>query len=177
MREDMKIKKYKYLYKKINEFYCNPPYLNVTQSCKKAGISTGVYYNICKELDKKSVGTDKNATKKGGSKTDKKKKSKKIKQEGGSKEEETMIELDIPIPESESISNKSDISKTKSDNSKAKSDIYLTQNDDFLLGEQMQSQQNAVSRESIQRIHESSRRVNGTMNKKRAEIEKRRADF
>lgn len=56
MREDIRRKKYKMLHNKINECYCKD-FLNVKQSCKKAGITTSVYYKICKELGRKSVGT------------------------------------------------------------------------------------------------------------------------
>ena len=57
MREDIKIKKYKMIYKKINDHYCNE-YMNVKKSCEKEGITPSKYYKICKELGKKSVGTE-----------------------------------------------------------------------------------------------------------------------
>jgi hypothetical protein len=64
MREDIKLKKYKDIYKKINDNYCNN-YLNVTECCDKVGISTSTYYKICKKLGKKSVGSEiNNKTKK-----------------------------------------------------------------------------------------------------------------
>ena len=68
MREDIKKKKYKMLHRKINDMYCNE-FKNVKQCCKEAGISTGVYYKICKDLGKKSVGAPRKTTKPRGSKT------------------------------------------------------------------------------------------------------------
>ena len=57
MRSDIRNKKINMLYNKVNDYYCNE-YLNVRESCKKANISTSVYYKICKELGKKSVNSD-----------------------------------------------------------------------------------------------------------------------
>lgn len=58
MREDIKLKKYRMLYKNINDHYCND-FLNVKQSCEKEGITPSTYYKICSTLNKRSVGTDK----------------------------------------------------------------------------------------------------------------------
>lgn len=71
MREDIKLKKYRMIHKRINEHYCND-FLNVKQSCQREGITPSTYYKICKTLNKRSVGTDKNGTQNGGSKTNKK---------------------------------------------------------------------------------------------------------
>lgn len=76
MREDIRLKKYRMIHKKVNDMYCNE-FLSITQCCKKLGITPSTYYKICKELGKRSVGTSKdNATKpaikknaKGGSKS------------------------------------------------------------------------------------------------------------
>lgn len=58
MRTDIKLKKYKMLYKQIDNMYCNE-FLNVTQCCKEVGISPSTYHKICYELGKKSVAYDK----------------------------------------------------------------------------------------------------------------------
>lgn len=71
VREDIRLKKYRMIHKNINNHYCND-FLNVKQSCEKEGITPSTYYKICKTLNKRSVGTPKNATQNGGSKTDKK---------------------------------------------------------------------------------------------------------
>ena len=64
MREDIKLKKYRMIHKKINDMYCNE-FINVTQCCKKTGISPASYYKICSTLGKKSVGTAKKKTNSG----------------------------------------------------------------------------------------------------------------
>jgi len=54
MREDIKNSKYRKLYNRIDNLYCQK-HLNVTQSCKKCGITPRQYYRICKYLNEKSV--------------------------------------------------------------------------------------------------------------------------
>jgi hypothetical protein len=54
MRKDIKLKKYKMDYKKINDLYCNN-FMSITRACKKIGISPKTYQNMCKELGKPSV--------------------------------------------------------------------------------------------------------------------------
>ncbi len=71
MREDIKLKKYRMLHKKVGEHYCNE-FLNVKQSCELEGITPSTYYKICKTLNKRSVGTPKVESQSGGSKTEKK---------------------------------------------------------------------------------------------------------
>jgi hypothetical protein len=56
MRPDIRLKKNKMLYAKVDDYYCKE-FLTVKKSCEKAGISTSVYYKICKDLGKNSVGT------------------------------------------------------------------------------------------------------------------------
>ncbi len=71
MREDIKLKKYRMLHKKVGEHYCND-FLNVKQSCELEEITPSTYYKICKTLNKRSVGAPKAETQSGGSKTEKK---------------------------------------------------------------------------------------------------------
>ena len=54
MREDIRKKKYKMLYKKVEDMYCNE-FKNITECCKANKITPSQYYKICNELDKKSV--------------------------------------------------------------------------------------------------------------------------
>lgn len=54
MREDIKLKRYRILHKKIGEKYCTE-YKSVKQCCKECSITPAVYYKICRELGKKSV--------------------------------------------------------------------------------------------------------------------------
>ena len=54
MREDIRRKKYKKLYKQVDELYCEQ-FLNITQACKKLKISPRTYHHICKELGRPSV--------------------------------------------------------------------------------------------------------------------------
>ena len=56
MREDIKMKKYKVLYKQVNDMYCKE-FLNITQCCKKLKTSPSTYYKACKALGKESVNT------------------------------------------------------------------------------------------------------------------------
>jgi hypothetical protein len=71
MREDIKLKKFRMIYKNINNHYCND-FLNVKKCCQKEGITPSTYYKICKTLNKRSVGTSKESQQQGGSKTNKK---------------------------------------------------------------------------------------------------------
>lgn len=57
MREDIRRKKYRKLYGEINDLYCND-FMNVKDACKAVNITPSTYYKICKELGRKSVGTD-----------------------------------------------------------------------------------------------------------------------
>lgn len=71
MREDIKLKRYRLLHKKIGEKYCTE-FKTVKQSCKECGITPALYYIICKELNKRSVNepranTKKNKKQRGGS--------------------------------------------------------------------------------------------------------------
>lgn len=54
MREDIRRKMYKEQYKLIDDLYCNK-YMTITDACKKIGISSRTYQNICKELNRPSV--------------------------------------------------------------------------------------------------------------------------
>jgi DNA-binding MurR/RpiR family transcriptional regulator len=58
MRTDVKHKKYKMLYKQVEDMYCND-FMNITQCCKELAMSPSTYHKICKELGKKSVAYDK----------------------------------------------------------------------------------------------------------------------
>lgn len=78
MRTDIKHKKYRMIYKQVNDMYCND-FMNITQCCKELAISPSTYHKICNELGKKSVAYDKvkeqekeESEQKGGSKSKKK---------------------------------------------------------------------------------------------------------
>ena len=57
MREDIRKKKYKIIYKKVNDMYCNK-FMTITQCCKELKITPSQYYKICAELGKKSVNAE-----------------------------------------------------------------------------------------------------------------------
>jgi len=104
MREDIKMKKYRETYKKINDLYCNK-YLNIKQCCEKVNITPSTYYKICKALNKRSVGTEKEKSKKGSQKSGSKTSKKNKKVENEDNEEINSDESEI-VSEEKEIDNK-----------------------------------------------------------------------
>lgn len=54
MRSDIRLKKYKLYYDKIDDLYCNH-FLTISKACEKVGISPSTYQKICKQLNLPSV--------------------------------------------------------------------------------------------------------------------------
>jgi hypothetical protein len=89
MREDIRIKKYMDIYKKVGTLY-EDEFLSVRKSCDKIGITDTHYYRICNVLGKKSVASEdkKPKTRKSKDQKTKNKKPKDLKpkdQKGGNK--------------------------------------------------------------------------------------------
>jgi hypothetical protein len=64
MREDIRKKRNKKIYKDVERKYCEE-FKNIRLCCKELNITPSTYYKVCKELGKQSVGTDKNIQKAG----------------------------------------------------------------------------------------------------------------
>lgn len=56
MRSDIRLKKYRKIYRNIQDAYENE-YKTVKQACEAEGITPSTYYKICNTLNKRSVGT------------------------------------------------------------------------------------------------------------------------
>lgn len=103
MREDIKLKRFRKIYKEVNDNYCNN-YENVKVSCNKVGITPSTYYKICKELGKRSVGTSIE--------------DQKVKQMGGKRKKKNVYDSDSD--EDDTKRNKKDTSKMNSKRKRVK---------------------------------------------------------
>lgn len=82
MRTDIKHKKYRMIYKQVQDMYCNE-FLNITQCCKELAITPSTYQRICNELNLKSVAYDRKRQKE--LEEEKEEKEKENNQKGGNK--------------------------------------------------------------------------------------------
>lgn len=93
MHKDYKMDKYKTIFDTVSAFYSK--YRSIEKACVKANISKSHYYNICKELGRKSVSYDGNRKVPVKITVKKKKPKKKILKEESSDDEDDLSDLEV----------------------------------------------------------------------------------